>query len=69
MNPDTVRGETIVMPAEIDPRKNFQGEKLGCLVGFEPTSSGATVRRSTAELQAPRRELQSLIIAFENDDA
>ena len=29
-------------------------DRLGCLVGFEPTSSGATVRRSTAELQAPQ---------------
>jgi len=37
---------------------------LGCLVGFEPTSSGATVRRSTAELQAPQGGiLQPLIIA------
>jgi hypothetical protein len=40
------------------------GKFLGCLVGFEPTSSGATVRRSTAELQAPREGiLQSSIIA------
>ena len=37
---------------------------LGCLVGFEPTSSGATVRRSTAELQAPHGGIaQPLIIA------
>ncbi len=37
---------------------------LGCLVGFEPTSSGATVRRSTAELQAPQGGIpQFMIIA------
>ena len=42
-------------------RKN--GSELGCLVGFEPTSSGATVRRSTAELQAPQGGmLEPLII-------
>src|ERR1700752_3891979 len=41
-----------------------RGQLMGCLVGFEPTSSGATVRRSTAELQAPHGGiLESFIIA------
>jgi hypothetical protein len=48
----------------IRSRMNEKCGDLGCLVGFEPTSSGATVRRSTAELQAPHGGIpQPLIIA------
>ena len=36
-------------------------EKLGWMTGFEPATSGATVRRSTAELHPPQGNAKAML--------
>ena len=46
----------------------IRGHSLGCLMGFEPTTSTSTVWRSAIELQAPsfkREDYNISIICFQ----